>query len=173
MELHERFRQQALSYCGAADVLWDADIPKSGSEKPHNHYLGPCLQCVGYGYELFLKTVLLKNGLSSLQLRSRPYGHDIWHMWNKDILKSQRDQAQLHAEICHQELANEARGIEPPKAGTFLTHLEHLSKLHSQSSDYALRYPEEQMLVPEPSLLIAVLDRLVRAEKHGERIIRI
>jgi hypothetical protein len=94
-------------------------------------------------------------------------------MWNKDILKSQRDQAQLHAEICHQELANEARGIEPPKAGTFLTHLEHLSKLHSQSSDYALRYPEEQMLVPEPSLLIAVLDRLVRAEKHGERIIRI
>ena len=173
MELHERFRQQALSYCGAADVLADVDKPRNRSVKPHNHYLAPCLQCVGYGYELFVKSVLLKNGLSSKQLRFPPYGHDIWHMWNGDILKPQRAQAQLHAEMCHQELINEIRGTEPPNAGTFLTHLEHLSKLHSQSSDYALRYPEEQMLVPEPSLLIAVLDRLVRAEKHGDRITRI
>ena len=71
MDLHERFRQQALSYCGAAEVLWKNDLPQNKLEKPHNHYLAPCLLCVGFGYELLCKSVLLKAGLTAKELSKK------------------------------------------------------------------------------------------------------
>ena len=164
MQLHERYRQNALAYCVAAEKL-NADEADA--------FIAPASLCLAFAIELFLKCVLLKAGKTEQELARKPYGHDLWLMWNLPELQDQRQQANLQAESCFQDLVGEGssiRGVPPPN--TFDQYLQELSRLHTSASNMALRYPEKLTLVPECALLLCVFDRLIRAERLGDKIIR-
>lgn len=163
IELHERYRLEALSYCDAAARLNDL--------KPNTHYIAPIGFLLAHGIELFLKCVLLKAGKSSTALSKRPYGHDLWHMWNLPELSVQRQQAVIHANACHGDLQQLPLNIPVAGPNTFNEFLEMLSKLHTNESEMALRYPKQKTPVPLATLLVCVFERLIRKEKLGDTIV--
>lgn len=165
MELHERYRQNALSYCVAASKL-DAEET--------NDFISPVSLCLAFAIELYLKCVLLKAGKTDGHLARQPFGHDLWSMWEMPELSGCRDQAKIHAESCYQDLVGAGSLHRPiPVPDTLNKHLEDLSKLHTSASGMPLRYPTKRTQVPDASLMICVFERLIRAEQYGDMIERI
>ena len=163
LDLYEHFRQNALAYCGAAERL-DTD--------PSDAFIAPISLCLGFAIEFFLKCVLLKSGKPAVNLGKKPYGHDLWSMGNMDEFQGHRQQAGLHAQSCFQDIVCDGiASYSVPEPRTFDAHLEDLSLLHSSASGMALRYPTKRTPVPPCSLMICVFDRLIRGEKHGDKIV--
>jgi hypothetical protein len=164
MELHERYRQNALGYCVAASKL-DAEET--------NDFIAPISLCLAFAIELYLKCVLLKSGKTAEELSRKPFGHDTWSMWGMAELRSQREQAELYAESCYQRLVGEGpSNRQIPVPGTVSKHLEDLSRLHGSPSRMALRYPTERTPVPDAALMLCVFESLIRAEELGDKIER-
>jgi hypothetical protein len=165
VELHERYRQNALGYCAAAAKL---------DSEETNDFISPISLCLAFAIELYLKCVLLKSGKTADQLAKKPLKHDIWSMWEMPELSGRRDQAKIHAESCFQDLVG-ARSLHRPipVPDTLDRHLEDLSKLHTSASGMLLRYPTKRTQVPDASLMICVFERLIRAEQYGDTIERV
>ena len=139
-------------------------------------FLGPTLLLLGFGIEVMLKTVLLDHGVCPNKLGQKPYGHDIWAMWNCPQMEAFRNKAHQLLRPEYQLLNNtfisprERSRKDPtfhpklhrvvPAPETFERDLECLSKLHSGASNFALRYPVERVQVPDPMLLVAVFEAL-------------
>ena len=68
MEIHERYRRNALDYCGAAEKL---NAEASGA------FIAPISLCLASVTEFFLKYVLLKAGKPTNELSRKPFGHDL------------------------------------------------------------------------------------------------
>ena len=165
MELHERYRQNALSYCAAAAKL---------DSEETNDFIAPVSLCLAFAIELYLKCVLLKSGKTADQLAKKPFKHDLWSMWDLPELKDQRGQAKVYAEIHYQDLVSSGSAHRAvPIPDTLNKHLEELSKLHNSASGMPLRYPTKKTPVPDASLMICVFDSLIRAEELGDTIVRV
>lgn len=172
MELRDRLLQNAKAQVAASEAL------SMGNEIGAVHFLGPTLLLLGFAVELFEKVVLLDRGTPSEALPKKPFGHDLWSMWQRSELSKQRQQAELLAIACSQDLDESyfhPQDLEPtdpgfvpnlvrnvPKAEELESQLRWLSQLHTSATGYALRYPVENKQVPEPMLLICVFDRLIR-----------
>ncbi len=167
MVLHERWRMNALSFCLAAEELNDLDAKQGTSAR-----IAPSALCLGFAIELFLKCVLLKAGRAEKELRTK-FRHDLFKMWSEPELAAHRQQSVLHAQHRYQSLSSRFDSSELPEPGTFDVHLEHLSRLHTQQSDMALRYPVGVTLVPQIRLLTSVFEALIRAERRGDTIIQV
>ncbi len=164
MELHERYRQNALSYCAAAAKL---------DSEETNDFISPVSLCLAFAIELYLKCVLLKSGKTADQLAKKPFKHDICSMWEMPELSGSRDQAKTLAESCYQDLVGASALHRPiPVPDTLSKHLKDLSKLHNSASGMPLRYPTKRTQVPDASLMICVFERLIRAEEYGDTIVR-
>ena len=162
MERHERYRRNALSYCIASARL-DAEET--------SEFIAPISLCLAFAIELYLKCVLLKAGKTEEQLRWKPFGHDLWSMWNMPELAAKRNQGSRLALSCFQDLSrDESLTRVVPEPTTFERFLEDLSKLHTSESGMALRYPTQMNRVPDSALMISVFENLIRAEQLGEEI---
>jgi hypothetical protein len=162
VELHERYRRNALSYCIAAAKL---------DSEESSDFIAPISLCLAFAVELYLKCVLLKAGKTAEELSRKPFGHDLWSMWNMPELATQRNQASLRAQSCFQDLSrDESLTRVVPEPNTFERFLEDLSKLHTSASGMALRYPTQRTRVPDSALMISVFEDLIRAEQWGEEI---
>ncbi len=180
MEFRDRLLQNAKAQVAASETL------SMGNEKSASHFLGPTLLLLGFAVELFEKVVLLDHGTPSEGLSRKPFGHDLWSMWQRSELSEQRQQAELWSIACTRDLdesyvrpqdreptdpdfvPNLVRNV--PKADEFEPQLRCLSQLHTSATGYALRYPEENTHVPEPMLLICVFDRLIRSYENGRTV---
>lgn len=117
-----------------------------------------------HGIEVFLKALLRLHGRSITDLSFKPYGHDIWHMWNLADLAALRQQAIAATNYAQEAAFSWGRltgpSFQDPKSA-FAEHLGHLSELHSNASNYALRYlPDGDRLAPPPHLMLYVFDQL-------------
>lgn len=164
MEIHERYRRNALDYCGAAEKL---NAEESGA------FIAPISLCLAFAIEFFLKCVLLKAGKATKELSGKSFGHNLWSMWNMPELEVQRQQAEVHAESCSNDLQRDGTALRRvPAPSTFDEYLKDLSKLHS-SREMPLRYPIKMTQVPPGTLMICVFDRLIRAEEYGFKTARV
>lgn len=160
MELHERWLRNALDYCCAAIELNDTDSSENTSSR-----IAPSALCLGFGVELFLKSVLLRSGRSEKELRTT-FGHDLMKLWSTDECARLRQQAGERAEHLHNSLQRRYGPNELPVPGTFEVNFKYVSKLHDKASGMALRYPTGSTFVPQIRLLAAVFESLIEAERN-------
>ena len=119
-----------------------------------------------------MKAVLSFEGVSVSDQRN--LGHHLNKLWKKDELSDFRDHAKLYSEDCCYEAREsgkyEENSFPENPYEEFTEHLCLLSRLHSQESDYALRYPTQSPCkVSYPDSLRCVLDKLINylASKFG------
>ncbi len=177
MNLATRYLENAHAQVLAAEKL------SMGDEIEALDFLGPSLLLLGFGVELYLKSLLLGKGHSPETLSRSPFGHDIWAMWTRDELKDDRSFALKIRDLSHDDLLksyispqskvftdpdylpNVYRDVPEPE--TFEVHLEHVSRLHSKCLNFALRYPTDLTHVPEPMLLIRTFVNLIHFRRQS------
>lgn len=140
----EPFCTLAREYCLAAEILWkrekDERLP----------LVAPASSCLAQGLELFLKALLLDRGATVRELQSE-YGHDVFKMWRLPEFEPMRKHAQGFALAC------KGVKLEPyadPEVYTLDNTVESLGRLHTRSSNFALRYPSGKNSVPYPQPLL-------------------
>lgn len=157
----ERYDETSRQYLCAARLLWDKELIEKGS------VIAPCLQCLAFALELFLKARLLEREPERTDLRK--LGHDLDQIWQMKEFEELREEAQRLA----------MRGAEvvewsfpDPEKFTVDWTVKSLSNLCSGdrgkdlcSGDrgkrgIALRYPTGVVLVPQPQVLIWVLENV-------------
>jgi hypothetical protein len=127
----------------------------------------PALHLIAHGFELTFKSVLLHSGRSERELRTAPFGHDLLSMWNREELSSLRQYVpEIAVSVTNNAVTSEIylhpRAFSSSRpADLFLEQLELLSELHSRGSDYVLRYPAGNPIVPMPPFLGDVLGCLI------------
>ena len=150
-----------------------------GDQVAAEHYLGPITLLTGFALEIYLKAVLLSEGRTVVELKDN-FGHDIWKMWINDDCQRVRVHADHIVSSCYEDLRHsfdEPHNRDPrsrdyipnivrsvPEPGSLEATINELSALHTNSMRYPLRYPEKSYQVPDPMLVIAVFERLVRSE---------
>lgn len=153
---------EARRYLHAAEVL------RASAEYRRGVIMTPPLHLLAHGSELLLKANLIASGCNASEARS--FRHDIWKLWNDDR------SAPLRADIL--KAADEewvAAKMNPTWQDTFSEdsavlfeeYLRRLSDLHTNETDFALRYVRpEGTDAPKPHLLgptmYRVADQYVR-----------
>jgi len=153
----------------ARRYLQSAEVLRASPEYQQGLITTPPLHLLAHGSELLLKANLIASGCSAAEVRS--FGHDLWKLWNNDKNASIRFNILTAA---HEEW--EAASSEPAWQGNFgddsaiifQEYFECLSALHSNKTDFALRYVRsEETHAPKPHLLSStmfrVADQYVRA----------
>ena len=126
------------------------------------------LHLAAHALELTLKAVLLREGWTAAELKRAPYGHDIAYMWQLDEVAFLRAIAPGVARAVVENARRSARWQREPILGTdpgklFAEQLSMLTKLHSAETDFVLRYPSGNPIVPNPPFLVEVIRDLINA----------
>lgn len=123
----------------------------------------PTLHLIAHGFELAMKAVLSSQSVSEKKQRS--LGHSLKAMWDMEELSDFRKAALQFAIDCCREAQGSGKydgGFPAEPDEEFAIQIHMLSDLHSQESDFALRYPNATpTLVALPDPLRCVLDKLI------------
>ena len=159
------FLENAASFASSARILLDND------NETVEILAAPILHSTAMGYELFLKSVLLRYGveLHRLDKPEHGFGHQILKMWERPELEGYRSALPIFLEnfniqIRRGPIYSSDRRTWQKEEETFRYHLLRLDALHSHQP-YPLRYPTKQESAPYPRTLIYVLNKLISQER--------
>jgi len=149
---HWKLLATAKRFLLAADVLRRSDEYKR-SKIP----VTPTLHLTAHGIKMLLKANLIGFGLTLGDLR-RAYGHDIWSLWNHNANHALRDEACSMARMAWSRAQNDpswSDSFDGQPEKLLVEYLRRLSDLHTNETEYALRYvAAREMTGPRPHLLI-------------------
>lgn len=149
---HWKLLATAKRFLSAADVLRQSEEYKSS-----RLLFTPVLHLLAHGIEVLLKGNLVGSGLTLDEVK-RKYGHNIATLWSDGLNQLLRKEAISEARKAWEQAQTEDKWpdrFDGDPATLLNEYLATLNTLHTEKSDYALRYVSAAgMKGPKPHLLL-------------------
>ncbi|MEP2889640.1 hypothetical protein [Tateyamaria sp.] len=148
---------KSKGYLEAARVIVDTKGNKPVLRAPVAHL-------IAHGIEVLMKHHLLRQGVPYKGLTTKKYGHNLSVLWRHEKSVRFRQAAKAEAKNAWENAKNSHQfqdDFDKNPHSELVEQIDHLSRLHTQDTDFALRYlAEPDETAPIPLFLLDVFEPL-------------